>query len=418
MAKIIQALFIFYLIFPMNTLAETNISDVKIAFEKDGYLWIKVNNKEEKITKEKAKYHYPPEWSFDGKMLLYQKEVPGNLNDSREITNELWIYMIQTKTHKKIFYDGYNPKWSPSENIVAFMSGSVLNISDLKSFTNIALGVDSYEWQPDGKGFITSSSADLRPDGWTNPVLYTVTLEKDYMNNKDLTKNVKKLFVIPKEIGIDKAKIISINADSFNYSPNGKWVSFRVSPTASWAMDSDMLCVLSEDGKQFKVIDEMALGFDSKWAFKQNFLGYIAGGGRIVYGYKNKNLKVTELPSFLTLTLTPEKYADLGFTWVNDDSFVVSRVAEAEWSNDPEKRPTSSLYFVPLSGDKQVKITSPPKGKEDNNPLFLPVINKLTWLRQTELTESTSDLWIADPNGENAKIWVNNIGVYSFFPER
>lgn len=136
-----------------------------------------------------------------------------------------------------------------------------------------------------------------------------------------------------------------------------------MSPTASWAMDSDMLCVLSADGKQFKVIDEMALGFDSKWAFKQNFLGYIAGGGRIVYGYKNKNLKVTELPSFLTLTLTPEKYADLGFTWVNDDSFVVSRVTEAEWSNEPEKRPNSSLYFVPLSGDKQVKITSPLSSK-------------------------------------------------------
>ncbi|SER78382.1 hypothetical protein [Psychrobacillus sp. OK032] len=82
------------------------------------------------------------------------------------------------------------------------------------------------------------------------------------MNNRDLTKNVKKLYVIPKEISTDSAKIISINASSFQYSPNGQWVSFRVSPTASWAMDSDMLCVLSVDKKQFKVIDEMVLGFD------------------------------------------------------------------------------------------------------------------------------------------------------------
>ena len=36
-----------------------------------------VENTEEKLTEEKATYNYPPQWSFDGKMLLYQKEVAG-----------------------------------------------------------------------------------------------------------------------------------------------------------------------------------------------------------------------------------------------------------------------------------------------------------------------------------------------------
>lgn len=418
MAKILQALLIFWLFSPSIINAETDISSVKVAFERDGYLWLKDDNKEVKITNEKATYNYPPEWSFDGKMILYQKEVPGNIINSNKTSNELWVYTIQTKTHKKIFYDGYNPKWSPTTNIVAFTDGGVLNISNLKSFNNVALGIDDYEWHPNGKGFITSSGAVLRPDGWTNPVIYSIALAVNYMNIKDLTKNVKKLFVIPKEIGTDTVKIISINANSFHYSPNGQWISFRVSPTASWAMDSDMLCILSSDGKQFNVIDEMALGFDSKWAFNRNYLGYIAGGGRIVYGFNNKNLNVTELPSFLTLDLTPEKYADMGFSWVNDDSFIVSRVPETEWSNAPTKRPQPSLYLVPLSGNEQVKITAPPKGKGDYQPIYLPTINQITWSRQIEYLDNTSELWKADPNGNNAKVWIENIGVYSFFPEK
>ncbi|MEK3888727.1 hypothetical protein [Bacillus sp. FSL K6-3431] len=123
-----------------------------------------------------------------------------------ETQNELWVYDLETKQHHKIFYDGRNPKWSPIENIIAFEQGGILNISDLQTFYNIASGVDSYEWHPNGKSFIVSSSAILRPDGWTNPILYTVSIEGGYQNSTDLTKNVERLFVIPKEISNGKVK--------------------------------------------------------------------------------------------------------------------------------------------------------------------------------------------------------------------
>ena len=104
---------------------------------------------------------------------------------NKETQNELWVYNVETKLHHKIFYDGQNPKWSPVENIVAFeQSRGILNISDLKTFYNIALGVDDYEWQPNGKGFIASSSASLRPDGWTNPILYTISIAKGYQKSR------------------------------------------------------------------------------------------------------------------------------------------------------------------------------------------------------------------------------------------
>ena len=106
---------------------------------------------------------------------------------------------------------------------------------------------------------------------------------------------------------------MSINAGSFAYSPNHKWISFIVSPTASWSMDSDMLCVISADGKEFEAIDEVILEFEPKWAYNKNLLGYIAGGGRIVFGFKNKDMKVTELPAYQTLNLNPSKLCRDGF---------------------------------------------------------------------------------------------------------
>ncbi|WP_225986005.1 hypothetical protein [Psychrobacillus glaciei] len=191
-----------------------------------------------------------------------------------------------------------------------------------------------------------------------------------------------------------------------------------MSPTASWSMDSDMICVISTDGKEFEVIDEMALGFESKWEFNKNLLGFIAGGGRIVFGFKNKDLKVKELPAYHSLDLTPKNYADMGFSWVNETSLIVSRVPETEWSNDSKMHPKASLYNIPLYGHEQVRITTPPKEEEDSTPQFLPIINKITWIRGNTLPHYKADLWVADPYGDNAKVWINNIGFYSFFPAK
>ncbi|MEK3888726.1 hypothetical protein [Bacillus sp. FSL K6-3431] len=182
-------------------------------------------------------------------------------------------------------------------------------------------------------------------------------------------------------------------------------------------MDSDLLCVITVDGKDFEVIDEVILHLENpKWAYDKNILGYIAGGGRIVFGFKNKDLKVTELPAYHTLNLTPANYAEIGFTWVNDTSLIVSRVKEGEWNNDFKKRPKPALYDVKLSGKMQMKITSPPEGKGDYQPMFLPSINKVTWLRKNVITEDEGDLWISDPNGRNAKVWIDHIQTYAFFP--
>jgi len=371
------------------------------------------------LTVDKAVYNYAPQWSHDGKLLLYQKEVAENIMDYyKDTSNELWVYDTISKKHQKIFHDGKNPKWSPTENIIAFNDQGELNISNLKAFYNIAFGVADFGWQPNGKGFIASSSASLRPDGWTHPILYTISIEDGYQQNFDLTKNVKELFVVPKEVGIDDTKIPAIGAGSFAYSPNNKWISFIISPTASWSMDSDMLAVITADGKKFDVIDEVILDFNPLWAYKENLLGYIAGGGRIVFGFKNKKLKIIEIPAYQTVSLTPKEYAEMGFTWVSDNSLIVSRVLESDWSNDPTKRPKPSLYLLTLTGQKHLKITVPLRNQGDFQPIFLPSINKITWLRKDDIGTATGDLWVAEPNGDSAAVWIKNVGLYSFYPAR
>ncbi|MBP2239672.1 Tol biopolymer transport system component [Cytobacillus eiseniae] len=417
MRKYLYLLIILLLIMPHIVFGgEIRENTMKAAFIRDGQLWIKIDGHEQIITKDQTVYRQSPKWSPDGKWIVYQKEVKSKNNVTENPQLEIWVYSLETKEHKKIVDDGMNPKWSPTENLIAFQSNRILQISNLNEVRTAALGVDDYEWTPDGNGFIASSSATVRPDGWTNPIIYNVALNNDF-EKIDPSSNVKQLFVIPKELSNGKATIISINATDFAFSPNQKWLSFIVSPTASWSMDSDMVCVLSLDGKDFSVLDETILHIDvPKWAPNKNLLGYIAGGGRIVAGFKNKKLIITELPVYNSIKLTPDKFADMWFTWIDNQTIVASRVPESEWSNDQKLRPEPSLYSININELKQEKITSPEIGIGDYKPSFIPETNTIIWLRST-LTSTNGDLWISDKKGNNAKVWIKNVEEYSIYPK-
>ncbi|MDQ1144688.1 Tol biopolymer transport system component [Bacillus sp. SORGH_AS 510] len=419
MRKKFCLILIFIMLLPNFAFAKPEPVNIKVAFIRDHFLWIKTNGKEEKITTKPATYTISPQWSHDGKWIVYGVEPKVKISPNLESQTEIWVYNVETKKHKRITYDGYNPKWSPVEDILAFKSGGVLNVSKLDQFYNIALGVGDYNWFPDGSAFITSSGASLRPDGWTNPVLYKIGLEEDFTKITSLTKNVKKLYTLPNELKKGKISILAIDATDFQFSPDGKWISFMVSPTASWSMDSNMMCVISSDGQTFEVFDELVWEVDSpKWAFHQNRLGYIAGGGRIVFGFKNKKLKVTELPAFHSVSLTPAHFAELGFTWRDDQSLIVSRVTEREWSNNPKGRPDPSLFLIKMGESTQLQLTRPPKGFGDYHPIFLPSTRKLFWVRKKDIAEMQKDLWIADSGGENARIWIKNVDGYDFYPRK
>jgi dipeptidyl aminopeptidase/acylaminoacyl peptidase len=120
MKKLVQLMLMMSLISPSITSAEEMAESVKVAFVKDDYLWIQSNGKTEKITTKKATYTNSPQWSFDGKMLLYQKEAIEPINEQTETQNELWVYDVKKKTHRKIFYDGYNPNGRLLKTLLLF----------------------------------------------------------------------------------------------------------------------------------------------------------------------------------------------------------------------------------------------------------------------------------------------------------
>jgi dipeptidyl aminopeptidase/acylaminoacyl peptidase len=384
--------------------------NIQAAFIRDGNLWLLKNSKEEQITQ--TGHIYNPQWSHDGKWLLFQKEAPSQFEDNK-IQNEIWVYNLQTGEKKRIFNNGYRPQWSPNRNLVAFQDNGVLNVSDLTEFHNIALGVYSFTWLPDGESFLLSSQANLNPDGWTSPVLYKKDLPKN-LAEVDMFGNVNEFFVVPKDLRVNNKNVMSINVNSFRASPSKKWISFIVSPTASLSMDSNMLCAISIDGKKFETLDEIIYGVGApKWAPSKDILAYIAGGGRIVFGFKGKDLKYKEFP--VSSSLTPTNFAELNFTWVDNNTIVTSRVEAKEWSNELSEHPLPSLYAINIHNGKQVKISDATNGLGDYDPHYLRSVGKLIWYRGTSITDQNRNVWMADADGSNSKLWLKNVDSVVFY---
>ncbi|WP_241657742.1 TolB family protein [Anaerobacillus alkaliphilus] len=396
------------LLFPAIASAE---EAVKAAFIREGNLWTLLDGGETQVTNS-GKVFNQPQWSPDGKWVLYQEEASSEFQKGDQQA-EVWVYHIETKEKKKIFYDGVSPSWSPNKHHVAFNSQGILNISDFKQFYNIATGVSDYTWLPDGSGFLLSSSGVLRPDGWTSAMLFKKKVNDNY-EDIVLFGGVDQLFTLPSEIGVGDQSIISVYAGDFHYSPSNKWISFIVSPTASWSMDSNMVCVLSSDGKKFDILDEIILDAGKpKWAPTQDTIAFIAGGGRIVYGFKDKKLKFREMP--VSSTLTPENYIDLDFDWLSNEAIVTSRFEEREWSNDFSKHPLPALYSINIKTNQQVKITNPPEGYGDYYPRYVKSIDKIIWYRKTSIIDTTHTLWIANPDGSEAREWLRNVEGIEFY---
>lgn len=407
MHRILLLLLVFLSFSPLYPLAA---EEIQAGFIRDDDLWVLIGNKEKQVTQSKNVISQP-KWSADGKWLLYQLEAPSEFQKN-ERQAEIWAYHIETEEKKKIFYDGHSPTWSPTKNVIAFNSSGILNVSDFNQFYNVATGVDSYTWLPDGSGFLLSSQGVLKPDGWTSASLYTKKINDYY--NVILFGGVDLFFQLPKEIGLNNNKISPINTSNFEFSPSNKWIAFIASPTASLSMDSNMLCLISSDGENFEVIDEVIFGVGKpKWAPSSDSLAFIAGGGRIVFGFKDKDLKIREMP--VSGSFTPESYAELDFDWVTNNTIVSSRLKEKEWSNNFAEHPLPCLYHINVETSKQEKISSPPKGYGDYHPQYVKPIEKLVWLRGTSITDKNQSLWMANSDGTNAKKWLDNVDMIEFY---
>ena len=392
--KILLFLMLFFFHYLTVTKAEVAL---KAAFVRDHQLWIKEGNQELQVTKDK--YVYSPQWSYDGRFIAY---IDG---DEKGEKSNLWVY----DTKRKENYEPYHSiqtsyfTWSPVANELAYISGWVLNVTKTKDdrpygFENVSLGISGFEWYPNGREFIVSASSNRLPTGWEPIKLYRIP--------KDMNLNEKKAELLY-SIRIDENNLFAVDVGNFKWSHDGKWISFLGTPTPSWAMDSNPLCVLSSDGKVFKDIGRM-LGFSDwfKWAPQANQLAYISGEGR--FFVENKITKIAEIEaSTKQVEYTPNGYVDLDLEWWSPSKVIVARSQENKvWKEGPVPTMFTSLYEIDLGSDNQKQITFPKENELDEDPQS--VGSYLTWIRRQDEIQN-GDVWIKHDKQKEASIWIENV---------
>ncbi|PAE41051.1 translocation protein TolB [Bacillus sp. 7884-1] len=392
--KVLFLILLFIFQFISVTKAEV---PVKAAFVRDHQLWMKDGDQEVQLTTNK--YVNSPQWSYDGRFIAY---IDG---DEQGEKSNLWIYDTKKKENYKPYpiIETSLFRWSPVANELAYLSGWVLNVTKTKDgrpygFENVSLGVSEFAWFPNGKEYIVSTQSGRLPTGWEPIKLYQIP--------KDMNLNEKKAKLLY-SIQIDENDLFAVNVGDFKWSHDGKWVSFLGTPTPSWAMDSNPLCVLSSDGKMFKDIGRM-LGFSDwfKWAPQANQLAYISGEGR--FFVKNKITKVADIEaSTKQVEYTPKGYVDLDLEWLSPSKVIVARSQENKaWEEGPVPTMFTSLYEIDLASGTQNQITFPKENELDVNPQV--VESYLTWVRRQDKNYK-GDVWIQHDMQKDANIWIEDV---------
>ncbi|MFB5198530.1 translocation protein TolB [Neobacillus sp. KR4-4] len=393
-------LFVCMMIAPVTTYASGKpTKPLKAAFIRNDDLWIKIGEKEKKITY--GDYVRFPKWSFDGNWVAYLKgEKKGEITIYE---GELWLYNIRLNKHFKVYSNiNRNFQWAPNKNIIAFQTNDSLNMANVSLLNNVfkvASRIKNYSWLPDGTGFITSTkrSEKLHSD---------IVISKILLNQLADKSGTKPLYTI----AVDKDEYFT-STSQFKYSPDERWIAFLLIPTASLSADSNTLCILSNDGKTFKKVDEMLNHKEwFQWALGNSLIGNISGGGR--EAIKNKRLKVTSPLSWSSKNYTPNGFVDRDLTWINKEYLITARAEESDWV-EVEHRPLPALHKINLMSNKQLKLTSPAHGQGD----FYPQIkdNKLVWVRTNR---QTADIMKANLNGSNQRKWISQIDLGSWYYEK
>jgi hypothetical protein len=392
--KILFLILLFIFQFISVTKAEV---PVKAAFVRDHQLWMKDGAQEVQLTTNK--YVNSPQWSYDGRFIAY---IDGDEHGEK---SNLWIYDTKKKENYKPYpiIETSLFRWSPVANELAYLSGWVLNVTKTKDgrpygFENVSLGVSEFEWFPNGKEFIVSTQSGRLPTGWEPIKLYQIPKDMNLNENK-----AKLLY----SIQIDENDLFAVNVGDFKWSSDGKWVSFLGTPTPSWSMDSNPLCVLSSNGNVFKDIGRM-LGFSDwfKWAPQANQLAYISGEGR--FFVENKITKIADIEvSTKQVEYTPKGYVDLDLEWLSPSKVIVARSQENKvWEEGPVPTMFTSLYEIDLASGTQNQITFPKENELDENPQV--VESYLTWVRREDKNYK-GDVWIKHDKQKEANIWIENV---------
>lgn len=393
MKKVLLLIFMILFFLPIAASAEPK-ENLKAAFVRNDHLWLKIKDKEFKITD--TGYIRYPKWSYDGSWVAYLKGAKEG-----DVMN-LWLYNSKSNRHFKVKDNvSDNFQWSHSENKIGFQVVKnlfILDTSQLGLFIPIAKNIENFSWQPTGSSMLVSTKKSPRLDS-------DIILSKIILRKKE--KPVINHFYTIK-IGENE---IFASTSEFKWSNDKKWISFQLIPTASLSADGNTICVLSTNGKTFQMIDEMlneSAWF--QWAPYNGLLGYVSGVGR--EATINKGMQVLKLPSMKTVLYTPRGFVDRDLTWQNNRTIIVSRSKE-DRSEDMEQRELPSLYRISLSDNKQTPLTVPSEKDGDFRPQI--VRNNLFWIRTDR---KNAKVMVSPTYQMKETIWIKDISLGSSYYEK
>jgi Tol biopolymer transport system component len=372
---------------------------MRAAFVRDGALWLKIGEKEQRITREGR--IRTPVWSADGNWIAYEQRS----GSWKESSGELWVYHLPDGKKYRVAANGAHPMWSPTLSILAFQSDSVLYMVDLRTESprtarRMADGIDRFSWLPNGQGWLVSSAAEWRPEGWTQPLLQRILFHPETGHHA-----ASVFFKIPNPVRTRGKTYLAVETSAFSWSNDGRWVAFAVKQTPSMSADSNVLCVLSADGKDFLPIGEV-LAYEDWWAWapRESVLAYVEGGDRMAQ--KQKRLHVIGPPFAQGKNLSAAGYSDQGVAWLTDRLLLVPRVVDREWVSDPGQRPLPSISLVSVPDLRTRKISAPPRGAGDFAPQAFPKAGVVAWVRTNRVK---AEVWLAKPDGSGAHRWIDRI---------
>lgn len=390
--KRLTILLISMLIIIMNYPNHSEAAEGKAAFIRKDGLWLKDGDVERRLVEGTKLSH--PKFSSDGMYISYMA--------GEGEAKVLWVYNRVTRLKRKMFtVEVMMPRWSPAGQMLAWKTGSVLNVIDVSkpvsSFQNVILGVGNYSWTPDSKGFVVSSSASLQPDGWTPVQIFTVPADA-----KGDIKKVREITTLP---GMSES-FFAIGTTTFKWGMKNSVFAFIACPTASMSADSNTLMIVSKNGSNTKIIANMLSTPNwFHWSPKTERLAFINGIGRLVS--ENKRLTIWDSRSGKEADLSFKGYADGDFTWRNNREIVVSRQIEWGWEVPEEKRSKPFLALVDTTTRSAKRLTQPGKRAADVYPKTLPD-QEIVWVRSFESSNLSKVMRKVDPESKET-VWIDKL---------